>query len=132
MDLDTVTRRWALALAGWTLLTWLTRVPLAWRDTELEVGDKVTATIPVLVFVGLGVAVAAMVLRRSSVAATLAAALSLWGIAYWAVRMALIVTRDHPAGFVVVHAVLAVVAAGLGVMVLRGLAASRARVANGV
>lgn len=132
MDPDDGVRRWALALAGWTLLTWVTRVPLAWRDAELEVADKVTATIPVLVFVALGVAVAVTVLRRMSTAATVVGGLALWSIAYWAVRMALIVTRDHPAGFVAVHAVLAVVAAGLGVLVLRGLATGPARASNGV
>lgn len=130
--LDPTTRRWALVLAGWTLLTWVTRVPLAWSDPDLEVGDKVTATIPVLVFVVLGVAVAIAVVRRAPVAATLAAGLSLWGIGYWAVRLALIVSRDHPVGFVVVHAVLAVVAAGLGALVLRGLASNPTRVSNGV
>ncbi len=116
----------ALALAGWTLLTWTTRVPLLLTDASLDAGEKVAATLPVLVFVGLGLAAGLTVLRRSPRAAALAAALAGWSLVYWAVRLPLIVANDHPVGFYVAHAVLALVAAALSVLTLLRLSADGA------
>lgn len=120
------TRLAALALCGWTIFTWVTRVPLAWSDDALSTGGKVLATIPVLVFVVLAAVAGVAVLGRRSVAGTVVAGLAAWSIAYWAVRIVLIAANGHELGFVVVHAVLAVVAAGLSALALRGLAADGA------
>jgi hypothetical protein len=48
-------------------------------------------------------------------------ALAVWSIGYWAIRLPLILGHDHPAGFKVVHSVLALVAAGLSAWTLADL-----------
>ena len=112
-----------VALAGWTLLTWLTRLPLAWGDPDLDGTGRVLATVPVAVFVALAVATIAVrwwdPATSSSAAKGPPTALALWTVAYWAVRLPLILIHDHPAGFKAVHAALALVAVGLSVISLR-------------
>lgn len=107
----------ALALAGWTLFTWTTRVPLFLTDASLDAGEKVTSTVPVLIFVALGLGTGITVLRRSPRAAALAG----WSLLYWALRLPFILVNDHPVGFYVAHAVLALVAGTLSVVTLRRL-----------
>lgn len=121
----------ALALCGWTLLTWTTRVPLAWSDDALDTGEKLLATLPVLAFVVLAGVAAVALLRRSPRAGAAVVALAGWSLAYWAVRLPLILLDDHPAGFLVVHAVLALVAGVLSVLALRSLSDRRAPVPAG-
>lgn len=114
-----------LALAGWTLFTWTTRVPLMLTDPDLGTGEKALGAAPVLVFVALGLGTALAVLRRRPTAATWAFALAGWSLAYWAVRLPFILLNDHPVGFYVAHAVLAGVAGALSVWVGRRLSADR-------
>ncbi len=121
----------AFALCGWTLLTWTTRVPLAWSDDALDTGEKLLATLPVLAFVVLAAAALVALLRRSPRARTAVVALAGWSLAYWAVRLPLILFNDHPAGFLVVHAALALVAGVLSVLALCFLAAERTPVSAG-
>jgi hypothetical protein len=122
--------RSALALVAWTLFTWVSRVPLLWGDEEQSAAAKLGQTVPVVLFVGLAVAAVILAVRgRSWIPAV--AGLAVWSIGYWAVRYPLILANDHPAGFTVVHGVLAVVAAGLSVWTLvelRSTATRRARV----
>jgi hypothetical protein len=120
MSLAGRTRALALALCGWTLLTWITRVPLLISGDESILG-----LVPVVVFVAAGIGVAVAVLRRLDGAGTAVVALAAWTVAYWAVRLALIVTNGHEIAFVVVHAVLGVVAGTLAVL------AGRAALADG-
>ncbi len=112
------------ALVAWTILTWVTRVPLAWGDPALDATAKVLATLPVAVFVALSLATL-VAWRRAAPGSTtprrLAAALAIWSIAYWAVRLPLILVHDHPAAFLVVHAVLATVAVALSAAALVAL-----------
>ncbi|HYI60413.1 MAG TPA: hypothetical protein VEW93_01260 [Acidimicrobiales bacterium] len=115
------TRALALALAGWTLLTWTTRLPLAWGDDALETGEKVLATLPVGAFVALAALAAVAVLRRWDRAGAAVTGLAAWSLGYWLVRLPLIVAHGHRVGFVVVHTALAVVAGALSVLALRGL-----------
>ena len=122
--------RSAAALVAWTLLTWVGRVPLLWSDEEQSTAAKVGSTVPVLVFVGLSVAAVALLLRHRPWTNAVAV-LAIWSIGYWVVRYPLILTNDHPAAFLVVHAVLGVVAIGLSVWTLvdlRSAATHRARV----
>lgn len=107
------------ALAGWTLFTWTTRVPLLWGDAELGVGEKVLSTVPVAVFVALGAAVVVGLVTRRPWAATVGVGLAGWSLAFWAVRVPQIALAGHEAGFVAVHAVLGTVAAALSAWVLR-------------
>lgn len=108
----------ALALSAWTLLTWTTRVPLYLTDDELDTGGKVLATLPVFTFVVLAAVAGVALVRRTPGAEVAATVLAGWSLAYWLVRLPLIATNDHPAAFLVVHSVLAVVAGGLSVLVL--------------
>lgn len=117
-DLFVRSRTPALALAGWTLLTWTTRVPLFLTDGSLGPGEKLVSTVPVLVFVVLALATAATALRRRSGARAWATALAAWSLVYWAVRLPVIAGNDHPAGFVVAHSVLGLVAGTLSVWVV--------------
>lgn len=110
------TRAVGLALCAWTLITWTTRLPLAWRDEALSTDERVLATVPVVVFVALAAgAVVAIVTRRAS-AAGLLVVLAGWSAVYWLVRVPMIALNDHPAGFVAVHAVLGAVAIGLSAL----------------
>ena len=120
MTLAGRTRALALALCGWTLLTWITRVPLLLGGDESILG-----LVPVVIFVGAAVVVAVAVLRRLDGAGTAVVALAAWTVAYWVVRLALIATNGHEVAFVVVHAVLGVVAGTLAVL------AGRAALADG-
>ncbi len=52
-------------------------------------------------------------------------ALAVWTIAVWAVRTPMILVHDHPAGFKVVHTVLAVVSIGLAVWAERDVQRQR-------
>lgn len=108
-----------LLLCGWTLLTWTTRIPLAWSDEALDTGEKLLATLPVLAFVVLALAALVALLRRLPRAGVAVAALAGWSLAYWVVRLPFILVNDHPAGFLVVHAALALVAGTLSVLALR-------------
>jgi hypothetical protein len=121
--------RSALALVGWTLLTWVGRVPLLWSDEEESTAAKVGSTVPVLVFVILALAAVVLLVRRRPWTNAVAV-LAIWSVGYWAVRYPLIL-NDHAAAFLVVHGVLAVVAIGLSVWTLldlRSAATHRARV----
>lgn len=109
-----------LALCGWTLFTWITRVPLLVSGDESALG-----LVPVVVFLVAAVAVVVTVVRRLDSAGTAVVALAAWTVAYWAVRLALIATNGHEVAFVVVHAVLGLVAGALAVL------AGRAALADG-
>jgi hypothetical protein len=97
----------AYALPIWTLLIWTTRIrnivadDWTWTDLVLPIGLTVLA-------------VAALVRRRPGLL-VLAAATA----AVWVVRLPLVLVHDHPAGFKVVHAVLAVASIGLAIATAR-------------
>lgn len=126
MTLTLRSRALALALCGWTLFTWVTRVPLLLGDDEVGAGGKVLSLLPVLVFVVGAVVVALAVARRLDGAGTAVLAFAGWTVAYWAVRMAFIATNGHGVAFVVVHAVLGVVAGTLAVLAGRSALADGA------
>lgn len=84
------------ALPIWTLLVWTTRI------RNIVSGDW--SAVDLLLPLGLTVlAVVALVRRRPGVQVLAAAT-----VAVWAVRLPFVLVHDHPAGFKVVHAVLAV------------------------
>lgn len=103
-----------VAFAAFTVVVWGQRIVNIAGGADGSGFDVVRAS--VFVVVGLAVAVAAVraatsprVLERVVRAAAALTAVS------WFVQMARIVGADHDAGFVVVHAVLAIVSVGLGV-----------------
>ena len=118
--------RWAaLLLCGWTLFSWITRLLLAWRDDALGAGEKVLATVPVLVFVVLGSSVAMLVGSRRPAVAPATLVLAVWSLVYWAIRLPLVLLADHPLAFDLVHSVLALVAVTLSVAAGRSVLADR-------
>ena len=116
----------AAGLAAWTFFTWVGRLGLAWNDATLTTGAKVVATVPVVLFTGLGAAVAVVVLRRpdadlGAAGRKVVMAAGVWSIGYWAVRLPLILSHAHPVPFKVVHTVLALVSGGLSVWAWRAV-----------
>jgi hypothetical protein len=114
-----------LGLAAWSLVVWTGRLGLAW-GTSGSTGSKVLATVPVAIFVALGVALAIVVLSRASAALTeagrrFAVAVAVWTVGYWVVRLPFILTDGHGAAFKGVHAVLAVLSWAVAGLALRSL-----------
>lgn len=125
MALSPRARGLALALCGWTLFTWITRVPLMIGDPALSAGGKVMSLLPVLGFVLLAIVAATTVGRRLDSAGQAVLALAAWSTLYWPVRLAFVLTNDHAIAFYVVHTLLGVVAVTLSVL------AARAALADG-
>lgn len=121
------TRLAALGLCGWTLLTWVTRVPLLWGDEGVDAAAKVASSVPVVVFVALASVAGVATLRRSGRAGVAVAVLAGWSLAYWAVRLPLVLLADHPLAFDLVHSMLAVVSCTVSALCLAGLAADTSR-----
>jgi hypothetical protein len=100
----------ALALVGWTLFVWTTRIFNVWGDVDLDTGEKLGRTGLALSFTLLALAVLAALWRGSRRTSLLAVgALAGWTVAVWVVRDIRIVAADHDLGFTVVHLVLGVV-----------------------
>lgn len=109
---DTVAR---YALPVWTLLIWTTRI----RNVVDDGGSAGDLLVPVALTL---LAVAALVDRHRALLALAAVT-----VVVWAVRVPLLLTRDHSAAFVVVHLVLAVVSVGLAVLAWRAVRSSGQR-----
>jgi hypothetical protein len=115
-----------LALGAWSVLSWGGRVRNILEDAELTTAGRAAWLVPAVVFV-LGGAVTLLAWWRAPASLrpgglrSAVVAFAVWTIAYWALRMVLLVGNGHSAGFVAVHAVLAVVAATLAVATLARL-----------
>ena len=108
----------ALALVGWTLFVWTTRILNIWGDADLDTGEKLGRTGLAFSFTLLAVAVIFALWRGSARARLVAVgALAGWTVAVWVVRDIRIVAADHDLGFTLVHVVLGVVS-----IILAGLA----------
>jgi len=109
------------ALCGWTAFLWIIRIKNAVGDDRASASGKVIAVITALAFLGAAGALASAHVRSHAGRRRAAAVFALISIVYWLIRAATIVVRDHPIGFTVVHAVLALITVGLGVWVLRSV-----------
>lgn len=109
-----------LALPIWTLLIWATRV----RNVVADGGGPAELIVPGVLTL---LAVAALLDRRRGLLALAGVT-----IAVWAVRLPLVLVRDHAAAFKVVHAVLAVVSVILAVLAWRAAGAGPTSVPAGV
>ncbi|MPY92558.1 MAG: hypothetical protein GEV08_05655 [Acidimicrobiia bacterium] len=108
-----------LVLGAWSVLTWAGRIRNIVEDAELSGGERAAWLVPAVVFIAGGVLVLVAWRRGGGRALRPAVrAFALWTIGYWALRTVLLVGNGHSAGFVAVHAVLAVVAGGLAAAVL--------------
>lgn len=116
-----------LGLVGWTLFTWANRIRLAAADASLHGFSRLWAIGLAVVFTLVALALGAAALGFVGSSAPLpgsrlrrgALALALIGSAWWAVRGVQISLHDHPIGFKIVHAVLAVVTIALSALVGR-------------
>jgi hypothetical protein len=104
--------RAALVLVAWTVFVWAGRI----RN-----GGSVLLAASFLVLAA--VVVASMWKRRWRPYAV--GTLAIWTIVVWAVRTPMILVHDHPAGFKIVHTVLAVVSIGLAVWAERDVQRQR-------
>ena len=109
----------ALALAGWTLFVWTTRIGNIWRD-DASTSSKLASTALALSFTALALGVG-IVAARGMWAALRPAVLALagWTTAVWIVRSLTILAGDRSVGFKVVHGVLAVVSIALAAWAVR-------------
>jgi hypothetical protein len=109
-------------LCAVTLVIWLNRIWLAWTDPDDTVAQKVVWSVPIVAFVAAATVLLALMWRGRAATLTfvrVAQGFALATIAYWAIRLPMILLADHPAGFKVVHTVLAV---ALGAAALAALA----------
>jgi hypothetical protein len=108
-----------LALCGWTLLVWTTRIGNIWDDDDLTTGEKWGRTGLALSFTVLALAVGYAVLRRQPWCGLAVKLLAGWTIGVWLTRSVGIATGDHDAAFIAVHLVLALVSIALSVLAVR-------------
>lgn len=100
----------ALALVGWTLFVWTTRIFNIWGDADLDTGEKLGRTGLAFSFTLLEVAVIVALWRGSARTRLVSVgALAGWTVAVWVVRDIRIVLAHHDLGFKLVHVVLGVV-----------------------
>ena len=104
--------RAAVVLVAWTVFVWAGRI----RN-----GGSVLLAASFLVLAALVL----VSLRRRAWRPYTVGALVVWTIAVWAIRTPMILVHDHPAGFKVVHTVLAVVSIGLAVWAERDVQRQR-------
>lgn len=115
-----------MVLSVVTLLVWTTRIRNIWTDESLATAGQLGRTALSLTFTALaltGVWLWWDARQRGTArpwAPSLVRTFALWTTAVWVVRGAQIATADHSAGFVVVHAVLAVGSIGLAWWADRG------------
>ncbi len=108
-----------IALCGWTLLVWATRILNILGDDDLSGTQKVGRTLLALSFTGLALAVGHAVYHRTDWRTNIVKSLVIWTIGVWVVRSLGIVTGDHGAAFIAVHLVLAAVSMTLAVLALQ-------------
>jgi hypothetical protein len=107
-----------LVLPLWTLFVWVGRIRNVFDGDEPKAG----VIVPILLVV---LALIALVDRRRGLPL-----LALATVAVWAVRVPLVLVRDHSIGFKVVHVVLALVSIGLAAVSMRALSRRRALAAR--
>ena len=108
-------------LVGWTLFVWANRIRNIWTDDTLTTSGQVGRSMLVASFVGPALVLAATLLRRTwgRWFPWFVRAFAAWTVGVWVVRMVGIAVHGHEIGFVVVHAVLAVVSSVLAVAAWR-------------
>lgn len=108
-------------LVGWTLFVWANRIRNIWTDDTLTTSGQVGRSMLVASFVVPALVLAATLLRRTwgRWFPWFVRAFAAWTVGVWVVRMVGIALHGHEIGFVVVHAVLAVVSSVLAVAAWR-------------
>ena len=116
---------WALlALVGWSLYVWSTRIKNVTGDATASSGSKAFSIVLSLTFLAFAVAGSVVLVRAWSrplarVEALVLRAFAAWTVAVWVVRIPMIALDDRSVGFKVVHAVLGVISIALAALVWR-------------
>lgn len=101
------------AFCGVTLFIWGNRVWLAWTNTEDSLARKVVWSVPITAFVVCAVVLLVALVRGADPSARwfvrTVRGFAGGTVVFWAIRAPMITLADHPGGFKVVHAVLAIV-----------------------
>ena len=112
-------------LCAVTLFIWLNRIWLNWTNPDVDLPAKLALSIPITAFVVASfVVLIAMVRGVDRDAAWFRGLVRLFAagtVVFWAVRLPMILLNDHPAGFLVVHTVLAVASVAAAVAAWRSL-----------
>lgn len=101
-----------------TLLIWTNRIWLAWTNAEDAVAEKLVWSTPITLFVLAAAYLLVRMLTGRASGRTFATVVRVFAagtVVYWAIRIAIILTGDHTAGFKAVHTVLALVSAAAAV-----------------
>lgn len=102
-----------LALVGWTLFVWVTRMNNIVHDDDLSTGGMAWRLGAAAIFVALAVAVAVSLRLAPTRMAPILGVLVVWTVGWWLVRGVGILLDDHDAGFKVVHTILMLVSIGV-------------------
>ena len=112
-------------LCAVTLFIWLNRIWLNWTNPDVDLPAKLALSIPITAFVVASfVVLIAMVRGVDRDAAWFRGLVRLFAagtVVFWAVRLPMILLNDHPAGFLIVHSVLAVVSVVAAISAWRSL-----------
>jgi hypothetical protein len=111
-----------------TLSIWVNRIWLAWTNADDTVGQKVVWSVPIVAFVVAAAVLLAMQWQGKAGTLTFVRLVQAFGfatIAYWAIRLPMILLADHVVGFKVVHTVLALALSGAAIAAVRSVSASR-------
>lgn len=123
----------ALVLVVWTLFVWVGRVRNILVDDDLDGRSQLWRLALAFAFITLAVGLTAALVpfvcwgraRSYGRARQIARGLAWFGIVVWPIRAVTILLDTYDPAFKVVHTILAVVTVGLGVAVLRWIAATR-------
>jgi len=100
-------------LCAVTLFIWLNRIWLNWTNPDVDLPAKLALSIPITAFVVASFVVLIAMVRGVDRDAdwfrALVRVFAAGTVVFWAVRLPMILLNDHPAGFLIVHTVLAVV-----------------------
>lgn len=116
----------AVVLFGaWNLLVWGARVRNIVVDPDLGMTARLAWAVPAVLFAAGGAVALLHRFVRTTVTRRVVVVTAVGALLYWPVRTVLLVGNGHPAAFVVVHLVLAVVSCALAVGVLLRSQSSR-------
>ena len=118
-------RRWPIIVfVVWTVYVWTTRIVNAWSASDESTTAKVISTASAVVLLGLGIAVARVLVVARARAMTagesrLVMILAAGTIVVWVVRVPQLLLDDRGAAFKVVHLVLGAISVGLAALSIR-------------
>ena len=112
-------------LCAVTLFIWLNRIWLNWTNPDVDLPAKLALSIPITAFVLASFVVLIAMVRGVDRGAgwfrCLVRLFAAGTVMFWVVRLPMILLNDHPAGFLIVHTVLAAASVAAAVAAWRSL-----------